>query len=122
MSLTNYARGRNFEYRVRKDLVKRGYVVIRAAQSKGPADLVAVMGQESEGRPQWVLFVQCKLTEAPMGVEEWNTLFRLARGAACVPVLAKNPGPGRKIVAKYFIMTEEKDGAGGPQPLREFQP
>lgn len=39
---TNYCRGRNLEYRVKELFEKAGYVVVRAAGSKGVADLVAI--------------------------------------------------------------------------------
>jgi len=39
---TRYERGRQLEYHARSDLRKQGFTVIRAAGSKGPADLVAI--------------------------------------------------------------------------------
>jgi len=49
---TNYHRGRDFEYRVKRELERMGWVVIRAAASR-PVDLVAMRG----GR---ILFIECK--------------------------------------------------------------
>jgi len=40
--ITNYIRGRNFEYRVKKLLEKKGYIVFRTAGSHGLFDLIAV--------------------------------------------------------------------------------
>lgn len=46
---TNYQRGRAFEYRARDALLKRGAAfVIRAAQSKGAADLAAFFAPQAE--------------------------------------------------------------------------
>jgi len=39
---SNYRRGRRLEYLARTALVAEGYTVVRAAGSKGPADLVAM--------------------------------------------------------------------------------
>lgn len=50
--VSNYARGRRFEYRVKSELEGRGWVVIRAARSR-PFDLVALKG----GR---VVLIECK--------------------------------------------------------------
>lgn len=51
--MTNYDRGKRFEHRVRDDLRKRGYYVIRSAGSKGKIDLVALIDGD-------VLLIQCK--------------------------------------------------------------
>lgn len=37
-----YRRGRKFEYAIRDDLRKRGFVVVRSAGSRSPIDLVAL--------------------------------------------------------------------------------
>lgn len=52
--MSNYTRGRALEYAVRDHLGRLGYRVIRAASSKGAADLIAA-------RDGLVLVVQCKL-------------------------------------------------------------
>ena len=126
--MTNYARGRAFEYRVRNELRRKGYVVIRSASSKGAADLVAIRSVRfDQGVPEipralshWILLVQCKLSTAAMPPAEWNSLYRLAQQAAAVPVLAVAGGAGNKKA--YFLLTAEKDGSGGKQPMREFEP
>lgn len=53
--------GISAEHKIRDDLLDHGYYVVRAAASKGPADLVAVGANE-------VLFVQAKRTENGQGV------------------------------------------------------
>lgn len=50
---SQYALGRQFEYRTRDMLEMAGYFVFRSAQSRGVADLIAFKKGE-------VLFVQCK--------------------------------------------------------------
>lgn len=49
----SYKKGRQFEYRVKRDLEQKGYFVIRSAGSHSPFDLIAF---SQEG----VLFIQCK--------------------------------------------------------------
>jgi len=39
---TNYQRGRDTEYKVKKELEKEGYVVFRTAGSHGVADIIAI--------------------------------------------------------------------------------
>lgn len=53
----NYVRGRAFEYRAKKYLEKKGYLVIRSAGSKSPFDLVGI--SLNINNPDVVL-VQCK--------------------------------------------------------------
>jgi len=52
---TNYARGRQFEYKVIQHLKKSWPLVVRSAGSKGPVDIVAV--NPDSGR---VALVSCK--------------------------------------------------------------
>ena len=53
--MTNYSKGRAFEYRVRRYLEGKGFVVFRTAGSHSPADLIALRAGE-------VWLVQCKAT------------------------------------------------------------
>lgn len=52
--MTRYAQGYRFELRVKADMESRGWWVIRAAGSHGPADLVCL----KRGEPP--TFIQCK--------------------------------------------------------------
>jgi Holliday junction resolvase len=54
-TMTNYIKGRNFEYWVKKYYETKGYLVIRAAGSHSPIDLVAI-GKNSQD----MYFIQCK--------------------------------------------------------------
>lgn len=51
--MTNYERGRSFEYYLKKKLEEEGFLVIRSAGSKGIFDLVAIKEEE-------VYLIQCK--------------------------------------------------------------
>jgi Holliday junction resolvase len=66
-----YARGRAFEWRVKRDLQGKGYWVLRSPCSAGVADLVAIKKGE-------ILLVQCK-TGGDMSVKEKDQLITLAK-------------------------------------------
>jgi Holliday junction resolvase len=101
-----YAQGRRFEYRCRDFLTERGWYVIRAPQSRGAADLVAI-------KDGTVLFVQCKAGTSWIGVEEWNKLYDLAVGLGVTPVVAERPLGATEI--SWWLMTGRK-GDRGRQP------
>lgn len=71
--MTNYTAGRSLEYRVIADLERDGYVCVRAAGSKGAADIVAL-------KPGQVLLVQAKRSGGTIPPLERATL--LAKAAA----------------------------------------
>lgn len=50
----NKRKGTSFEYRVKAYYVRRGYIVLRARGSLGPADLICLKEGERD------IFVQCK--------------------------------------------------------------
>ncbi len=77
--MSRYASGRAFEYRVRDELRARGYLVIRAAGSKGVCDLVALANGS-------VLLVQCK--RGRCSVAERKALWDCARRANAVALIA----------------------------------
>lgn len=86
----SYQIGRTFEYRCRDALRNAGYIVIRSAQSKGAADLVAL-------RQGIVLLVQCKTRKDTMSKEEQKELLRVACLAGGLAVLAWRGRKGEKI-------------------------
>ncbi len=51
---SNKRKGTDFEYRVKAYYVRRGYIVLRARGSLGPADLICLKEGERD------IFVQCK--------------------------------------------------------------
>lgn len=79
--LSNYETGRRLEYRIRDLFRKRGYFVIRAAQSK-PIDLVCIRN----GR---TVLVECKAGTSFLGAERKKELLEIAQQAGAPVVLAK---------------------------------
>ncbi|MEM0459881.1 MAG: hypothetical protein QXZ31_08410 [Thermofilaceae archaeon] len=82
--MSNYRRGRGFEYRVRSFLESRGWVVVRCSRSR-PFDLVALKG----GR---ILLVECKL-DGRERREQRELQLELAERAGGTYVLVTG-GPG----------------------------
>ena len=82
---SNYAHGRQTEWAIRDHLEDNGYQVIRAAGSKGAADLVAI-------KPSQVLLINVKRTTPP-GPRERAALLGLARTlpSVGVPLIAMKP-------------------------------
>jgi hypothetical protein len=79
---SGYHQGREVEWAVVHELTRDGYHTVRAASSKGMADVVAV----KDGQ---VAFISCKRTKSP-GPAERAELIRVA---------AMLPGVGVPIVA-----------------------
>ena len=117
---TAYVRGRAFEYRVRRHLESCGYLVIRSAQSKGIADLVAVKRKPRSNTA--VLLVQCKLSKGSCGHAEWNALLQAAVDHGALPILAdqvrsRSPLRYREILCGKSPSKGRYDGL-----CREIQP
>jgi hypothetical protein len=115
---TNYQRGRAFEYRVRDALLKRGAVyVMRAAQSKGKVDLLALWpvkehlkafvkgfcDAEAVTSP-WL--VQCK-RDGRLSAAEAAELIQIAVETGSVPMLAKTGANGRGV--EFINLLNEGD-------------
>lgn len=114
---TNYQRGRDFEYRTRKKLLDMGAVyVMRAAQSKGKVDLLALWqtaapcycypdddGGPLEPRGAWA--VQCK-RDGRLPTAERTTLLELYDQSGAIPILAKAGPNGRGV--EFIDLREEK--------------
>jgi hypothetical protein len=107
--VTNYQRGRAFEYRARDKALKLGAVyVMRAASSKGAADLIALWPSKERVhqslyksyivdhgvRPAWL--VQCK-RDGRLPKAERETLIEIAAQTGAIPVLARVPKSGRGV-------------------------
>lgn len=84
---TNRHRGDYFERQTRDALAAYGWVIIRAAGSMGPADLVAL---RRGNRP---LFVSCKLS-GRIDPGERRDLLKAAEQAGARGVVAMRPRPG----------------------------
>jgi Holliday junction resolvase len=82
--VTNYQSGRANEYRIRDDLVGFGYECVRAAGSKGKADIVAL-------RPGEVLLVQVKASNPQIAPAERVALVEMATAAGALPLVAHKP-------------------------------
>lgn len=117
---TNYQRGRAFEYRTRDKLLKNGAVyVMRAAQSKGKVDLLALWPIPepyaskgwTEHRPApWL--VQCKYSihgGGRLSPGEGADLVELAAQTGGVPVFAR---PGKNGRGVEFINLNTGDPIG----------
>jgi Holliday junction resolvase len=109
--------GRAFEHRVRDDLTGCGWWVVRAAASKGEADLVALRRRVDYGAPRVVL-VSVKRRTAP-GPSEWNELLWLADEVSARAVVAFMPRAGG---VEYMRITGLKDGRRRPQPWEPWDP
>ena len=106
--MSDYAAGRRVEYAIRDDLTANGYEVVRAASSKGPADLVAF-------KPGQVLLVNVKRTSVPAPAERL-ALLRVAAmlPGVAVPVLARKP---QRQPITYHLMS-----AGTPRTWLAWSP
>jgi Holliday junction resolvase len=85
--MTNYNRGRAFEYKVRDLFRESGYYVIRSAGSKGIADLVAIKN-ESGWSMNETCFIQCKKSGKLNGIEK-KDMIDLCSKLAVTPILAR---------------------------------
>lgn len=88
---SNYNKGRSFEYRVKKMYEAAGWFVIRAAGSKGVADLVAIAPEGKE-----IHFIQCK-KHGRISRDELDKLIAKAYTYSAVPILAVQ-GAGKGVV------------------------
>lgn len=80
--MTRYANGANLERRVKADLQKHGWLVVRSAGSRGEVDLIAI-GPDLTQRA----LVQCK-RDGRMSLEDRRGLEALADAFSSLPILA----------------------------------
>lgn len=111
--MTHYDRGRRFEWRIRDDLRKNGYTVLRTAGSKGDSkiDLLAF-------KPGQALFVQAKSGAAPLPLAEWDRLVEVAGWVGAIPLLATSGPNGRGI--EYVRLLGRKVPRSRTQPVEPF--
>jgi hypothetical protein len=94
---TNYQRGRQFEYRARDKALKLGAsYVMRAASSKGAADLIVLWPLDVLKSYVDAWLVQCK-RDGKLPKAEREELLRLAGETGAIPVLARVPKSGRGV-------------------------
>lgn len=109
---TRYARGRSFEYAVRDDMAKHGYLALRSPASKSPADIYCIKAGE-------LVFIQCKLHGA-LYRDEWNKFFTFCDSVSAVPIMARRHDSGRGI--EYFELLDFKDEFRRKSPMKEWHP
>lgn len=78
--MSSYIKGRRLEYKVRDIFRTKGYVVIRAAQSK-PVDLICI----KDGR---VLLIECKTRQSALSKDRKEELLQLAKVSGALLLLA----------------------------------
>lgn len=112
-----YEKGTRFESKVRDDLDSLGYLVMRAAGSKGHTkiDLVAFHPEAP------LMLIQCK-NGAQITKEEWDQVFRVARWykGTAVPIVAENGPNGHGVT--YTMITGERIRYGRTQPAVGYDP
>ncbi len=91
---SNYMRARDFEYKVRDDMISRNFLAVRSPASKTPVDVYCF---DAESK----VFIQCK-TNGVLPPKEWNRFYAYCRSVDAVPVLAMRNGKGRGIVYKLI--------------------
>ena len=78
-----YKKGRQFEYKVKKEFEKLGYFVVRSAGSRGIFDLIAIRKYE-------VLGIQCKLGK--VSEDEVKKMLDIGRMYNIIPVIVTKDG------------------------------
>lgn len=108
--MTNYIKGRAFEYRVRRFLEAHGWKVFRMAGSKTKADLIAYSGRGK------AYFVQCK-AKGSFGSKERKEFLSLAESCGAFPLFSCAPkgrlefyfaGESKSHDAPFDILSIEK--------------
>jgi Holliday junction resolvase len=106
------AGGIRFEYKTIGELVKDGYVTMRAAGSKGAIDIIAM-------KPGQHLFVSVK-RGGRISAAEWDRLVELASWNGAIPVLAVNGPKGRGIVLWRLLGPKRRRLDWAHQPVTRF--
>ena len=99
--MTGYTNGRRHEYLVRDELEAFGYRCVRAAGSKGKADIVAL-------KPGVVLLVQVKVGGPQIAPQERSDLFEMAQDAGALAIVAHKP-LRQPITYRWLTGTGPKD-------------
>jgi Holliday junction resolvase len=110
--MTQYDRGRRFEWKTRDMLRGDGYEVVRGAGSK-VIDLVAF-------KPGQQLLVGCKLTGV-CSRAEWDRLAEIAGWVGAIPILAVNGPKGRGVELWRLTGRRVRGAPMGRQPAELFR-
>lgn len=108
---TRYSRARSFEYRVRDDMAKRGYIAVRSPASKTPVDVYCI-GMDSK------VFIQCK-TNGVVGPSEWNKFLAYCRSVNAIPVIA-SIGPRHRGISYKLVLDWKVPHRR--QPMEDWEP
>lgn len=108
---SRYANARNFEYKVRNDMARRGFIAVRSPASKTPVDVYCI-GYDVK------VFIQCK-TNGVLGPDEWNRFMDYCESVNAIPVLAMR-GEGNRGL-RYKILTGRKIPRHR-QPMEDWEP
>lgn len=110
--VTQYERGKRFEYATRNLLRGLGYDVIRSAGSKGAVDLVAIPPGDGD-----LIFLQLKLSDPVIPPAERIALMGLALRGGALPVVAYKGEEGRSRPILFRELT-----GPGPFEFRAWTP
>jgi Holliday junction resolvase len=86
MTQTHYTTGVAHEHRTRNRFIAHGWIVIRAAGSKGPFDLLAAKHRQR-------VIISCKRNRQAVGPTEWHALWNAAQIVDATPLIADMSGP-----------------------------
>jgi len=89
--MTNYSRGAHFERVCKKYLEGAGWFVVRAAQSRGLADLMGARKTEW-GYPE-VCWVSCRIHSRWSPQEKQDLLAAAEKTSAIAFLASRGPGP-----------------------------
>jgi Holliday junction resolvase len=94
--VTRYSNGTAFENKVKALLIADGYWCVRAAGSRGAADLVAIKSGQ-------ILLVQVKRTNPIIPRAERIELFRVAQIIRAIPLVAFQPAPRKPVEYRRLL-------------------
>jgi Holliday junction resolvase len=112
--MSQYSRGRDFEWKVRDDLEENGYEVVRAAGSKGSTKI-----DEIAIKPGQMLFVQAK-RDGNLPPAEWDRLVEVAAWVDALPILAANGIRGRGVTYLHLLGPKRPGLHMKNQPVEVF--
>ena len=89
--MSNYRKGRSYEYRIKKKLEKEGWMCLRTAGSHGLFDLIAIWNkwptQPDHPAHRWIKLIQCKSGKSKLrmvkdvlktDIKRWEGLYAVS--------------------------------------------
>jgi len=95
--VTNYEKGRAWEYAVSDMLFSKGWTIIRSAGSHTAVDLIAGRYLEASNQRR-VIVIQCKVGQSKFDEDEKERLLDAARAFNARAILASRRGNKRSYV------------------------